>query len=67
MVGELGTLVYHLPQRTTAPVARLLRTVAERTELVVIAALTGVPKADAEVIAGIERLGAPVDLDGVGH
>jgi RecB family exonuclease len=29
----------------------------------VIAALTGVPKADAEVVAGIERLDASVDLD----
>jgi ATP-dependent helicase/nuclease subunit B len=63
LVGELGTLVYHLPQRTTAPVARLLRTIAERNELVVIAALTGAPKADAEVIAGIERLGASIDAE----
>ena len=66
LVDELGTLVYHLPQRTTAPVARLLRTIAERNELVVIAALTGVPKADAEVIAGIERLGGAIDLEQAG-
>ena len=66
LVDELGTLVYHLPQRTTSPVARLLRTIAERSELVVIAALTGVPKADAEVIAGIARLGAAIDLEAAG-
>ncbi len=63
LVAELGTLLYHLPQRTSAPVARLLRTLAERNELVVIAALTGAPKADTEVMAGIERLGATIDLD----
>src|SRR5258706_15964473 len=65
-LAELGVLVYHLPQRTTAPVAGLLRTLAERNELVVIAALTGAPKADAEVIAGIERLGAATDLEQAG-
>src|SRR5258706_2080888 len=65
-LAELGVLVYLLPQRTTAPVAGLLRTLAERNELVVIAALTGAPKADAEVIAGIERLGAAIDLEQVG-
>ncbi len=63
LVGELGTLVYHLPQRTTAPVAQLLRTIADRNELVVIAALTGAPKADADVITGIERLGASIDIE----
>jgi ATP-dependent helicase/nuclease subunit B len=63
LVSELGTLVYHLPQRTTAPVAELLRTISEHMELVVVAALTGAPKADAEVIAGIERLGASIELE----
>jgi ATP-dependent helicase/nuclease subunit B len=62
LVNELGTVVYHLPQRTTAPVAKLLRTISEHMELVVVAALTGAPKADAEVIAGIERLGASMAL-----
>ena len=62
LVRELGTVVCHLPQRMSAPVARLLRAVAERNELVVIAGLTGVPKSDAEVVASVERLGGTIDL-----
>lgn len=63
VVDELGTVVCHLPQRVSVPIARLLRALAERNELVVIAGLTGVAKADAEVIAGVARFGGELDLE----
>ena len=63
LVAELGTIVCHLPQRISVPVARLLRALADRNELVVIAGLTGVPKADAEVVAGVARLGGALDVE----
>lgn len=63
LVRELGTVVCHLPQRITAPVARLLRAVAERNDIVVIAGLTGKPLADAEVVAAVERLGGTIAPD----
>ena len=64
LVAELGALVCHLPQRVSVPVASLLRSLAVRNELVVIAGLTGVLKADAEVVAGVERLGGELDVAG---
>lgn len=66
LVAELGTVVYHLPQRTSSPVARLLRAIAARNELVTITALTGVAKADAEVTASVTRLGGAIDADSSG-
>ena len=42
LLGELGTVVCHLPQRVSPPAARLLRAVADRTDFVVVAGLTGV-------------------------
>ena len=64
LLRELGTVVCHLPQRVSAPSARLLRAVAANNELVVIAGLTGVPKADATVVASLARLGTDPDADG---
>jgi len=63
LLDELGTVVCHLPQRVSAPSARLLRAVATRNDLVVIAGLTGVAKADAVVVSSIERLATDRDAD----
>jgi len=63
LVVELGSIVVHLPQRISTPLARLLRALAGRGELVVIAAFAGVPKADREVEAGVTRVGGVIDPD----
>jgi RecB family exonuclease len=63
LLDELGTVVCHLPQRVSSPSARLLRAVATNHDLVVIAGLTGVAKADAVVRASVARLGASIDAD----
>ena len=54
LLTELGAVVCHLPQRVSPPSGRLLRAVATRGELVVIAGFTGVAKADASVVASVE-------------
>jgi ATP-dependent helicase/nuclease subunit B len=64
LLRELGTVVCHLPQRVSPPSARLLRAVAANNELVVIAGLTGVPKADATVVASLGRLGTDPEAAG---
>ncbi len=61
LLAELGTIVCHLPQRLTAPMARLLRALEVSNGIVVIAGLTGVAAADAVVVAGVERLGGSID------
>jgi len=61
LVVELGSIVVHLPQRVPSPLARLLGALAARDDVVVIAGLTGVAKADAEVVAGVRRIGGAVD------
>jgi hypothetical protein len=55
--AELGGLVVHLPQRLSQHSARLLMALAEHLPTTVIAGLTGVPAADAEVRASLRRLG----------
>jgi RecB family exonuclease len=64
LVTELGAIVVHLPQRVPSPLARLLGALAERDELTVIAGLTGVAKPDAEVVAGVTRIGGVLDAGG---
>jgi ATP-dependent helicase/nuclease subunit B len=64
LLRELGTVVCHLPQRVSTPSARLLRAVAARNDLVVIAGLSGVTKADAVVAASVERLGGAINVEG---
>ena len=59
---ELGTVVCHLPQRVSPPSARLLRAVAAHNDVVVVAGLTGVAKADAGVVASVERLGGEITI-----
>ena len=60
MVRGLGTIVCFLPQRWTAPQARLLRALAAETELEIVAGLTGSASADAQVVASLGRLGVEV-------
>ncbi|HEV7526974.1 MAG TPA: PD-(D/E)XK nuclease family protein [Acidimicrobiia bacterium] len=60
LVRELGTVVCFLPQRFTAPSARLLRALSEQTRLEIIVGLTGSPTADAQVTATLRRIGAEV-------
>jgi hypothetical protein len=55
--AELGALVVHLPQRLTQHGAQLLLALAAHVPTVVIAGRTGVPAADAEVLASLRRLG----------
>jgi len=60
LLDELGTVVCHLPQRVSTPSARVLRSVAAGNDLAVIVGLTGVAKADAVVVASVERLGGTI-------
>ncbi len=52
----LGTVIVYLPERLSLHGARLLRTVAERGDVVVLAGTTGDPAADAEVAVSVRRL-----------
>jgi hypothetical protein len=56
-VAELGALVVHLPQRLSQHGARLLAALAEHVPTTVVAGLCGIPEADGEVLASLERLG----------
>lgn len=60
--ASLGHLVVHLPQRLSQHGARLLVALSEHVPATVVAGLTGVAEADAEVLASLARLG----LDGAG-
>ena len=55
-VPAMGATVLHLPQRVSLHGARLLRGVAERGELTVLAGTTGDERADAEVITSVRRV-----------
>ncbi|MEO1063222.1 MAG: PD-(D/E)XK nuclease family protein [Actinomycetota bacterium] len=57
LVDELGPVIVHLPQRITGSQAALLRAVAERTPVSVVAGLTGVDGADRTVERAVARLG----------
>jgi RecB family exonuclease len=63
LVAELGTLVAFLPQRWSTPAARLLRGLAEHTHLEIIAGVTGVPAADAQVVTSLRRVGVETAAD----
>jgi len=62
VTAELGALVVHLPQRLSQHSARLLVALAEHVPSTVIAALTGLGAADADVLASLGRLG--IDTSG---
>ena len=56
LVDDLGRVVCFMPQRLSVPATRLLHALGAVGDLTVIVALTGVPAADAAVVAGAERL-----------
>src|SRR4051812_2263433 len=54
----LGPVIVYLPQRLTASGAALFRAVAATSDVVVLAALTGAPAADEQVMRTVRRLGS---------
>jgi ATP-dependent helicase/nuclease subunit B len=63
VLDDLGTVIVHLPQRLSEPAAALLRALAERTAVEVVAGLTGVEDADGDVLRSLQRLGLAVGAD----
>lgn len=59
VLDDVGTVVVHLPQLLAPPAARLVRALAERAPVHVVAGLTGVAAADADVRRSLDRLGVP--------
>lgn len=59
-VAEVGTVVLYLPQELSRPRARLLRELAERVPVHVVAGRTGDAEADADVERAVAALGATV-------
>ncbi len=57
---DIGTVIVHLPQRLTRHAADLLAALGRTAGLSVLAGATGVPRADADVVQAVGRLG--VDL-----
>jgi len=58
VIDDLGTVMVYLPQDLSWPAAALLRRVAARATVEVIAARTGAVPADADVDRSLNRLGA---------
>jgi hypothetical protein len=56
LLGSLGAVVVHLPQDLSTPAAALLRGVAARRPVTVVAGTSGDPRADAPVHAALARL-----------
>ena len=65
VLDDLGTVVVYLPEDLSPPAAGLLRTLAEVAPVEVIAGMTGVADADADVVRSLRRLGltAPERVD----
>ena len=63
LVRELGTIIAFLPQRWSTPAARLLRGLAEQTEVEIIVGVTGAPVADAQIVASLRRVGVDTLAD----
>ncbi len=61
LVDQLGTVVVYLPQRLTGPATRLVRGLAERLDVTVVAGLTGDARADEQVVVTVAALDAKVD------
>lgn len=57
VLGDLGLVVLYLPQELSPPAAELVRCMAERTEVEVVAGRTGSSDADADVDLAVRRLG----------
>lgn len=64
--GGLRALLVHLPQRISAPQARLLAALAARVPTTVVLGLTGVRRADASVLASARRLGVELQVERCG-
>lgn len=58
---DIGAVVVYLPQRISPHVGRMLRAVGEGTPMTVLAGVTGEPRADADINAGIRRIAADAD------
>ena len=62
-VGQtIGSVIVYLPQRLSLHASALLRELAARTQVTVLAGVTGDGRADAEVQASVERLGIELDV-----
>ncbi len=59
VIGDLGTVLIYLPEDLSLPAAALLRALADATSVEVVAGMTGVAQADADVVRSLDRLGAP--------
>ncbi|MBW3603727.1 MAG: PD-(D/E)XK nuclease family protein [Actinobacteria bacterium] len=57
VLDDLGTVIVYLPDDLSLPAAALLRTLADAVRVEIVAGMTGVPDADADVLRSIERLG----------
>jgi RecB family exonuclease len=57
LAAELGRVIVYLPERLSLHGAALLRAVADQGQVVVIAGVTGDPRADAQTNRSVERLG----------
>ncbi|MDQ6696147.1 MAG: PD-(D/E)XK nuclease family protein, partial [Actinomycetota bacterium] len=60
--ASIGAVVIYLPQRLSLHAAALLEELAARTDVTVVAGLTGDARADAEVVTSVRRLG--IELEG---
>jgi ATP-dependent helicase/nuclease subunit B len=56
LLADLGAIVVHLPQELSTPGAALLRTVATRVPVTIVAGTSGDVRADASVRAALARL-----------
>jgi ATP-dependent helicase/nuclease subunit B len=57
VLDDLGTIIVYLPEDLSLPAADLVRSVSSVTTVEVVAALTGVGQADADVTRTLRRLG----------
>jgi hypothetical protein len=66
-ISGLGSVIVYLPERLSLHGGRLLSTVAERGEVLVLAGTTGDPAADAEVAMSVRRLNGTETGSGLGQ
>lgn len=57
MLDDLGTIIIYVPEDLSLPATGLIRAAAAATTVEVVAALTGVIQADADVVRTLRRLG----------
>lgn len=61
VLGDVGPVIVHLPQRITKSQGRMMSAVAKKVPVVVIAGLTGDHRADAPVKESVLRMGGPLN------